>query len=99
MRGVTLLELVVALAVVGFTSGLAAVAVTSHGAAGPDALVARLDSARATAVRRGEAVRVHFAGVPVLFLPDGSASGGPVITDSAVYGLDPLTGEVRRAAR
>ena len=81
MRGVTLLELIVALALFGLILGVTGLALASLQPAKPaDAIRAR-ERARAEAIRIGSPVR----GDSVLFLPDGRALGPNV---------DPLTGAV-----
>ena len=78
----TLLELVVALAILGLILGVSGVALASlRPPAGSEVARAR-QRARAEAIRAGTAVRADS----VLFLPDGRALGP---------GVDPLTGAVR----
>jgi prepilin-type N-terminal cleavage/methylation domain-containing protein len=91
MRGVTLVELVVALAVVGLLSGLALVGFRSLRPEPPGPWVAAADSARAAAIRTGRpADLTDTTGRRVLFLPDGRAIGRDV---------DPVLGEVVDGAR
>jgi len=91
MRGVTLVELVVALAVVGLLSGLALVGFLSLRPQPPAPWVAAADSARAAAVRTGRPAAItDTCGHRVLFLPDGRAVGRDV---------DPVLGEVFDDAR
>jgi Tfp pilus assembly protein FimT len=84
--GITLVELLVVLVLLGLLTTLGAVSVTSLRPP-PDA--ARLDTlraARAQAIRGGIPVMLTLDSVPIRFLPDGRVLGGPA---------DPLTGEWR----
>jgi prepilin-type N-terminal cleavage/methylation domain-containing protein len=99
MRGVTLVELVVALAVIGVGLGVAGLAVRAL-EAGPEAQVLRtIDSVRARAIATGEPVVAEIGGRAVRFAPDGSALGGPLVKGSFIVRVDPLTGEVRLETR
>ena len=87
-RGVTLLELLVVMAIVGLAAGIAGLAVA--GAFGPhDTARSLFIEARTRAALEGVPVRVlhepdsNGGPRPVLFLPDGRAVG---------RGVDPLTG-------
>lgn len=81
MRGVTLLELIVALALLGLILGVSGLSLAAlQPARRSDAIRAR-ERAHADAIRTGSPVR----GDSVLFLPDGRAIGTNV---------DPLTGSV-----
>lgn len=91
MRGVTLVELVVVLAVVGILSGLAMVGFRSIRPEPLAPWVAAADSARAAAVRTGRPAGItDTSGRRLLFLPDGRAIGRDV---------DPVLGEVVDGAR
>jgi hypothetical protein len=91
MRGTTLVELVVALLVLGLGSGIAALALGGLRPPPPDPWREAVGRARSAALREGRAVPVHGdSGRSALLLPDGRALGP---------GLDPLTGEVRSATR
>ncbi len=94
-KGTTLIELVVALAVLGLILGISGLALASLRA--PREGVRQLQRARAEAIQKGQPVRA--AGTvdtvtnyaprtthSVLFLPDGRAIGP---------GVDPLTGAPR----
>jgi prepilin-type N-terminal cleavage/methylation domain-containing protein len=90
-RGVTLVELIVTLALLGLLSGLAAAMLGGLRRSEPDTRPRELARARARAVRTGTRVRLEDAsGASVLFLPDGRAVGD---------GVDPLTGGPSDAAR
>jgi prepilin-type N-terminal cleavage/methylation domain-containing protein len=82
-RGVTLLELLVALAVLSMLFGLSSVAVGSLSAPPTAARVRQLAAARASAIRSGVPVSVIVDSEVYRFLPDGRGSG---------RGVDPLTG-------
>jgi prepilin-type N-terminal cleavage/methylation domain-containing protein len=86
MRGVTLIELVVVLAILGVLSGVTAAAF--GGLRRPEAGTwsSEVSRARAAAIRSGRRVVVQGdRGTRAVLLPDGRAVGA---------GLDPLTGEV-----
>jgi hypothetical protein len=81
--GITLVELLVVLVLLGLLTTLGAVSVTSLR---PPPGAARLDtlrSARARAIRSGTPVTLTHDSAPIRFLPDGRVLGGP---------LNPLTG-------
>ncbi|HEV8400372.1 MAG TPA: prepilin-type N-terminal cleavage/methylation domain-containing protein [Gemmatimonadales bacterium] len=78
-RGVTLVELLVVLALLGLVFGVSGLALASLAEPRDSAAVSELRHARAEAIRSGEAVGADS----VLFLPDGRAIGP---------GVDPLTG-------
>jgi prepilin-type N-terminal cleavage/methylation domain-containing protein len=78
-EGLTLVELLVALAMVGLLFGVSTVAVTSLQPAPESAEVVDLRTARRAAIQSGSPRTAHG----VLFLPDGRAVGP---------GVDPLTG-------
>jgi len=84
--GITLVELLVVLVLLGLLTTLGAVSVTSLR---PPPEAARLDTlraARAKAIRSGVPVMLTLDSVPIRFLPDGRVLGGSA---------DPLTGEWR----
>jgi prepilin-type N-terminal cleavage/methylation domain-containing protein len=81
MRGVTLVELIVTLALLGVILGLSGVAIASLRPSPQARPRVELERARMEAIRTGRAVRADSA----LFLPDGRAIGA---------GVDPLTGEI-----
>jgi prepilin-type N-terminal cleavage/methylation domain-containing protein len=93
MRGVTLLELIVALALLAVILGVSGLALASLRTPREAQVVRALREARTKAIRGGTVVRFSIDRPPnrltALFLPDGRAVGDSV---------DPLTG-VFRAGR
>ncbi len=96
-KGTTLIELVVALAVLGLILGISGLALASLQAPRESERVRELARARAEAIRSGQPVRAALSTDTVtnhaprtthsvLFLPDGRAIGP---------GVDPLTGAPR----
>jgi prepilin-type N-terminal cleavage/methylation domain-containing protein len=84
-RGVTLVELLVVLALIGLLLGLSALVVGRPRSAGiVGGRAEKIVQGRAQAIRIGKAVRIRGdSGAPVLLLPDGRVVGA---------GLDPLSG-------
>jgi prepilin-type N-terminal cleavage/methylation domain-containing protein len=86
MRGVTLIEVVVGLLVLGLLTGLAGMALSSLRLSQAEPWKAQVALARDSAIRTGRPVTIRGdSGYRALLLPDGRAVG---------HGLDPLTGEV-----
>lgn len=86
-RGVTLLELLVVLGLLGVILGVSGLALASLRAPPDAAIVTELRRARGEAIRSGQAVTARPPDRPTtLFLPDGRAVGP---------GVDPLTGAPR----
>lgn len=82
--GVTLIELLMALTLLGLLGTLAALAFGELRGHAPSSLLAQLERARASAIRGGVPVTLRLGGDTVVrFLPDGRAVGPAV---------DPLTG-------
>lgn len=91
MRGVTLIEMVVALLVLGLLTALAGTAVGGLRRPPADSWQVEVNGARDSAIRTGRPVRFDDGtGYRALLLPDGRAVGA---------GLDPLTGEVTGVPR
>jgi prepilin-type N-terminal cleavage/methylation domain-containing protein len=99
MRGVTLLELVVALAVAGLSLGVAALAVRILKPQAETAALGELREVRERAIISGRPQPFATSRDTVWFRPDGSATGGPVVLDSVVVFVDGVTGELNVAAR
>jgi hypothetical protein len=96
---VTLVELVVALAILGVTLAMAGLGVRSLEPP-PGSRVARaIDAARERAILTGAPTVYALDGRAVRFAADGSATGGPIVADSLVFLVDPLTGAVHAVAR
>jgi prepilin-type N-terminal cleavage/methylation domain-containing protein len=93
-RGVTLIELVVALAILGTTLAIAGLGIASLEAPASSRLTSDLALARRRAAESGAPVTVTVAGKAVRFAPDGSAAGGPLVVESLVIVIEPLTGAV-----
>jgi prepilin-type N-terminal cleavage/methylation domain-containing protein len=85
--GVTLVELIVVLAIIGLVVGVSGLALASLQAPRESVWVRELRRARAEAIRTGRPVEIRDDRSPLtahaLFLPDGRVLGA---------GLDPLTG-------
>ena len=100
-RGVTLVELLVVLTIVGLISGVSGLALAGLRSPRATLWAGSLREARARAIERGVAIRVTVdtasqaterghAPLTVLFLPDGRVVGA---------GVDPFTGALVRATR
>lgn len=99
LRGVTLLELAVALAILGAALAVAGLGVRSLELPRAARIAGDIELARARAASTGVVTTVSINGRSVRFAPDGSATGGPIVLDSLVFFVDPITGELRSAAR
>jgi prepilin-type N-terminal cleavage/methylation domain-containing protein len=97
--GVTLIELVVALAILGLTLAVAGLGITSLQAPRSAALMGELELARRRAAETGAPATVAVGGKTVRFAPDGSALGGPLVAESLVIVVEPLTGAMHVRAR
>ena len=82
-RGVTLVELLVVLVLLGLLFAVSGLALASLSPPRDSARVRALAAARAKAIRAGVPVSLNDSASTVLFLPDGRALGP---------GVDPLTG-------
>ena len=91
MRGITLVELIVVLAVLGVIAAVSTLAVSSLRRPAAATSTEVLRRARTTAIRQGRAVTISGQnGTTIRFLPDGRAIGA---------GVDPWTGEPADAQR
>jgi Tfp pilus assembly protein FimT len=90
-RGITLVEMLVVLILLGLVGGMSVLAVGRLRRPDEPERIARWHRARAAAIRSGQPVAVAGdSGTVVRFLPDGRVIG---------KGVDPLTGEARDATR
>jgi len=92
MRGVTLVELLVVVVILGLITGVSGLAFTSLRVPRESALVRAARVARAEAIRTGRPVGLRLDSLRrpvILFLPDGRALG---------RGVDPLTGAYPRGS-
>ena len=93
MRGVTLVELLVVIVILGLITGVSGLAFASLRAPRESALARTARVARAEAIRTGRPVAFRLDSLHrrpfVLFLPDGRAVGP---------GVDPLTGAYPRGS-
>ena len=90
MRGVTLIEMMVVLVILGAMTGVAAATLGSLRPPTMQGWKSDVLRARDSAIRSGRPVVLHTdSGYRALLLPDGRAVGG---------GLDHLTGEVTDAS-
>jgi len=97
--GVTLVELLVVIVILGLLLGVSGLAFTSLRAPRESEWIRQLRRAREQAIRTGKPIRATqplppstalYRPLPLLFLPDGRALGP---------GADPLTGAPRDASR
>ena len=91
--GLTLVEMIVALAIIGLIAGVSGLALGGLRPPRESGVIRELRRARAEAIRTGRRVRAESGDstlTTVLFLPDGRAIGP---------GVDPLTGVPRDTAR
>jgi len=93
MRGVTLVELLVVIVILGLVTGVSGLAFGTLRLPRESTLVLAARVARAEAIRTGRPVLLRLDSLhrhpSVLFLPDGRAVG---------RGADPLTGDYVRAS-
>lgn len=99
VRGATLVELTVALAIMGTTLAVVGLGMRGMRPAPEARVMAEIALARQQAVLSGRTTTVALGGRAVRFAPDGSATGGPLVTDSLVFHVDPLTGAIRVVPR
>jgi len=94
-RGVTLLELLLAMTVMAIAAGVTALGWRSATESPAARVMAELEAARGRAVRAARAERWEGPGGSVWFWPDGSATPVRLSVDGVVVVVDPLTGSVR----
>lgn len=95
--GVTLLELLLVVVLIGLLSTLAGVSLASLRPSATGRVLEALEQARADALAGGQAVTWSDHSVTIRFLPDGSSSGGWVQAEGVRLWVDPLTGGVHAA--
>ncbi len=94
-RGLTLLELIVSLAIIGLIAGLSGLAWRQSMASPSAAALRAVLDARESAIRFGKPTVWHSGSVVIRFLPDGSSNGGRLTADGVTIVVDPLSGTVR----
>ncbi|SRR6266545_8252445 len=94
MKGVTLVELIAALAVVGLMLAIGGLALGSLRPPPASDAIRHLEAARAEALRTGRPVVVRVDTIAFRFAPDGSSSGGAIATNGLAITVDPLSGAV-----
>jgi prepilin-type N-terminal cleavage/methylation domain-containing protein len=95
IRGFTLLEVLVTLALLGLLGAVTGLSVASLRPEDASLALRAIERARSDAVGTGRAVVVRHDGRQVRFLPDGSSSGGWLLIDGTWFSVSPLTGVVR----
>jgi type II secretion system protein H len=92
MRGFTLIEVVVVLALMALLSGVVVAAARGTAPTPAGALLRELAAARDSAVRGGRAITWRDSAASIRFLPDGSSSGASLLRDGMRISVDVLTG-------
>ena len=90
-----MVELLVALTVLGVLTGLAGVTIASLRVPPEAEFLDALRAARHDAIVNGQAVMWEHGTLCVRFLPDGSSSGGTFELEGTRIWMDPLTGVIR----
>jgi prepilin-type N-terminal cleavage/methylation domain-containing protein len=94
-RGFTLLEVIVTVAVLGLLVAVAGLAIRSFEPPAGQEVIRELANARVEAIRSGQPVEWRGDSATLRFFPNGSSSGGRIISGGHALQVDPLTGEVR----
>jgi prepilin-type N-terminal cleavage/methylation domain-containing protein len=96
-RGMTMIEVVVTLSILGVLFGLVAVSTVVLEPPPEADVPRRVGEARREAMRMGAPVTVTFDSlVPVTLYPDGSATLARVADSTGAWRVDPWTGAVTR---
>lgn len=95
--GFTLVELLVAITLLAILGTLTGVGLASLRKPDSSVLLRTLAEARTTAILSGRAVMWTGDGDTVRFAPDGSSSGGLIVTRDITVTVDPLSGTTRVA--
>lgn len=90
--GFTLLEVVVVLALLGVVAGIVTISIPSSEPEPVASVLAELHDARARAIRTGLPVSWTNGDVTIRFRPDGSSSGGTIVTAVDTLRIDALSG-------
>lgn len=91
--GFTLLELLVVVAIIGLTTGMAVVGFAAI-TVPVDPVVDGLRTARTEAVRTGKATVWRGRGAEIWFEPDGSSGGGSVQGNHRLYVVSAIRGTI-----
>lgn len=94
-RGFTMLEMIVALSLLGLLVGVASLAFRSLDPPAASLTVRELQATRDSAIAKGESLIWTHEADTVRFEPDGSSSGGEVTAEGTTYLIDPVTGAIR----
>lgn len=95
IRGVTLLELMVALALLALLLGVSGLAFRVLDPPAASLALRQLAATRDSAIATGQ-TRIWIGdSTTVRVEPDGSSSGGSVTIDGISYAIDPVTGAIR----
>lgn len=95
--GFTLLELMVAVFVLGLFGALSGIAIRSLDSGPTAAALNQIRATREEAIRTGRPALWEGEELVVRFLPDGSSSGGRLKVDGTTFTIDPLTGYLNEA--
>lgn len=96
-RGLTLLEMMVAVLVLGVLTAVSGLAIRSLDLPAEAEAVRELQATREAAIRTGRPQVWKRDAYAVRFLPDGSSSGGRIVVSGRTVVIDPVTGALREA--